>query len=49
MFLMQYESIQNIFLEFEIPKNKKFNFSKCLVSGKHNDLEEVGVDTKINV
>ena len=38
---------KDIFLEFEEPKNKRVaNTQKCLrVSGKHNDLEEVGVDT----
>jgi alanyl-tRNA synthetase len=38
---------KDIFLEFENPKNKRIaNTQKCLrVSGKHNDLEEVGVDT----
>ncbi|MAW83379.1 MAG: alanine--tRNA ligase [Crocinitomicaceae bacterium] len=38
---------KDIFLEFENPKTKRIaNTQKCLrVSGKHNDLEEVGVDT----
>ena len=38
---------KDIFLAFEQPKDKRIvNTQKCLrVSGKHNDLEEVGVDT----
>ena len=38
---------KDVFLEFETPENKRVaNTQKCLrVSGKHNDLEEVGVDT----
>ena len=38
---------KDIFLEFESPKNDRIaNTQKCLrVSGKHNDLDEVGVDT----
>lgn len=38
---------KDYFLGNEIPKNKRVaNAQKCLrVSGKHNDLEEVGVDT----
>ena len=38
---------KDIFLEFETPNNKRVaNTQKCLrVSGKHNDLEEVGVDS----
>ena len=38
---------KDIFLGFEKPKNVRVaNSQKCLrVSGKHNDLEEVGVDT----
>ena len=37
---------KNIFLGNETPKNKRIaNTQKCLrVSGKHNDLEEVGID-----
>jgi alanyl-tRNA synthetase len=37
---------KNIFLGNEKPKNKRIaNTQKCLrVSGKHNDLEEVGID-----
>ena len=37
---------KNIFLGDETPKNKRIaNTQKCLrVSGKHNDLEEVGID-----
>ena len=38
---------KDVFLEFETPENKRVaNTQKCLrVSGKHNDLEEVGYDT----
>ena len=38
---------KDIFLGFDRPKNNRVaNSQKCLrVSGKHNDLEEVGVDT----
>ena len=38
---------KDYFLGNEIPKNRRVaNSQKCLrVSGKHNDLEEVGVDT----
>ncbi len=38
---------KDIFLGFDHPKNTRVaNSQKCLrVSGKHNDLEEVGVDT----
>ena len=38
---------KDFFLGTEIPSNKRLaNSQKCLrVSGKHNDLEEVGVDT----
>lgn len=38
---------KDIFLGFETPKNLRIaNSQKCLrVSGKHNDLDEVGVDT----
>ena len=38
---------KDIFLGFERPKHSRVaNSQKCLrVSGKHNDLEEVGVDT----
>ena len=37
---------KNIFLGYDKPKNKRIaNTQKCLrVSGKHNDLEEVGID-----
>ncbi len=37
---------KNIFLGNELPSNKRIaNTQKCLrVSGKHNDLEEVGID-----
>ena len=38
---------KDFFLGYQMPKNKRVaNSQKCLrVSGKHNDLEEVGVDT----
>ncbi|MBU2019135.1 MAG: alanine--tRNA ligase [Bacteroidetes bacterium] len=38
---------KDFFLGYSVPKNKRVaNSQKCLrVSGKHNDLEEVGVDT----
>ena len=38
---------KNYFLGTSVPKDKRIaNFQKCLrVSGKHNDLEEVGIDT----
>lgn len=38
---------KDFFLGYQVPKNKRVaNSQKCLrVSGKHNDLEEVGVDT----
>ena len=38
---------KDYFLGTSIPKDKRIvNFQKCLrVSGKHNDLEEVGIDT----
>ena len=38
---------KDVFLGFDSPNNKRVaNSQKCLrVSGKHNDLEEVGVDT----
>ena len=38
---------KDYFLGTSFPKNKRIaNFQKCLrVSGKHNDLEEVGIDT----
>jgi alanyl-tRNA synthetase len=38
---------KNIFLGLETPENRRAaNYQKCLrVSGKHNDLEDVGMDT----
>ena len=38
---------KDYFLGYQIPKHRRIaNSQKCLrVSGKHNDLEEVGVDT----
>ena len=38
---------KDFFLGTSIPRDKRVaNFQKCLrVSGKHNDLEEVGIDT----
>ncbi|MFM7661463.1 MAG: alanine--tRNA ligase-related protein, partial [Bacteroidota bacterium] len=38
---------KDYFLGYQVPKNRRVaNSQKCLrVSGKHNDLEEVGVDT----
>ncbi len=38
---------KDVFLGFEVPINRRLaNSQKCLrVSGKHNDLDEVGVDT----
>jgi len=38
---------KDFFLGYQVPKNRRVaNSQKCLrVSGKHNDLEEVGVDT----
>ena len=40
------ESIQTLFLGHQKPKTRIADTQKCLrVSGKHNDLEEVGIDT----
>ena len=38
---------KNIFLDKEKPSSKRvYNSQKCIrVSGKHNDLEEVGMDS----
>ena len=38
---------KDIFLGLEIPKTKEVcNYQKCIrISGKHNDLEEVGLDS----